>query len=108
MVARSQVPAMAGEGAAPHEPRSISPWTAFATLTLRMSRAQVPRFASHMSLEECLTDRAKRQEALAKGRFVVEIDHGGAERWTSDVRDALRRLEVEGSFVMSNGTTVAV
>lgn len=93
---------------APKEPRSVNPWTAFANLTLILSRVEVPRFSSHMSLEECLRDREKRQEAVAKGRFVVEVDRSGSEGWTADVKEEWRRLETGGSFKFSIGTGVAV
>ena len=96
------------ENAAPHEPRSIGPWTAFASFTLRLSRVKVPHFAEHMSLEECLRDRDRRQEAVAKGRFMVGVDHGGIENWTSETKDRLRRQEREGMFQLDIGETVSV
>lgn len=98
----------AADTLAPQEPRSVSPWTAFAGLTLSLSRVEVPRFSSHMSLEECLRDREKRQEAVAKGRFVVEVDRSGSDRWTADVNEGLRRLKAGGSFTFNLGPVVVV
>jgi Rad51 len=93
---------------APHEPRSISPWTAFATLTLVLSRLKVPRFAEHMSLEECLGDREKRQEAIAKGSIVAEVDRRVSETWSSSVRIELGRNEAQGSFWVAIAQHVTV
>ncbi|KAJ9603856.1 hypothetical protein H2200_011377 [Cladophialophora chaetospira] len=53
--------------------RVISPWTAYATLTLNLSRVPVPQFAPQMSMEECLRDRERRFEAVRKGRFVAVV-----------------------------------
>lgn len=107
-VNRPAQPFTTADAAAPQEPRSISPWTAFATLTLRLSRVATTKFASHMSLEECLRDQEKRQEAVAKGRLLAELDRSGAENWTSEVREALRRIGAEGSFGFSVSTTVSM
>lgn len=53
--------------------RIISPWTAYAILTLTLSRASVPQFAPQMSMEECLRDREKRFDAVRKGRFIANV-----------------------------------
>jgi Rad51 len=102
------VAAEAAENPAPQEPRSVSPWTAFATLTLRLSRVRVPQFAAHMLLEECLRDREKRQGVIEKGRFVAEVDRGRSEMWSADVRDAIRGMEGEGNFALSIGSTLSL
>jgi hypothetical protein len=54
---------------APSLEAKISPWTAYATLTLSVSRVPVSQFAPQMDLESCLRDREKRWEAMRKGRF---------------------------------------
>lgn len=74
--------------------RSVSAWTQFATLTLTLSRQPIARFATQMSLEECLRDREKRQEAVAAGRFVgavIAVDGRGR-----GVRDAVEGVEGQG------------
>jgi Rad51 len=87
---------------APLEPRSASAWTRFATLTLSLSRVDVPRFPLHMSLEECLRDREKRQDVVARGKFAAEVDRSGFESWTADVKEAWRNMEAGGSFHFTN------
>ena len=83
---------------APDEQAGISTWTAFATLSLITSRTPVPPFAPNMSLEQCLGDREKRQEAVKKGRFVVSVDWRGSGRWNAAVRERLGKMEGEGRF----------
>ncbi|KAI1624968.1 DNA-repair protein XRCC2 [Exophiala viscosa] len=58
---------------APQGP-SLSPWTMYATLTLSLTRAQVPQFAPQMSLEECLRDAEKRLEAVRNARFIATVE----------------------------------
>lgn len=99
-------PAVRVESIAPAEPRSVIPWTAFATITLSLSRVKVPQFGSGMTLEDCLRDRSQRQEAVAEGKFLAEIDGSGAERWASNVKDMIRRMNAEGNFTFYIGTTV--
>ena len=101
-------PIAAVEHAAPREARSISPWTAFAKLSLKLSRVEVPKFASHMSLQEYSRDQAQRQEAVSKESFVAEVDRSAADSWTRDVKDAIRRMEAESSFGLSIGTAVSL
>jgi hypothetical protein len=98
----------AADTGAPSEARSISPWTALATLTLNLSRVDVPRFASHMSLEDCLRDREKRQEAVSNGKFLAEVDRSRSEAWTADVKEEWRKMEAGGSFSFSIGSNVTV
>lgn len=91
---------------APHPPLppqnapTISPWTAFATLTLTTSRLPVSRFAPAMSLEECLRDRDKRQQAVAQGKFSVNVDWSSSERWPVGVREAVGTLDGKGRVGM--------
>jgi len=87
---------------APLEMKSASAWTRFATLTLSLSRVDVPRFPLHMSLDECLRDREKRQDVVARGRFVAEVDRSGIESWTANVKEAWRNMEAGGSFYFTN------
>lgn len=55
-----------------------------------------------MSLDECLRDRAKRQEAVNRNRVRVGI----GDEWFNnvlrdrEVKDELNKLEVRGTFVM--------
>jgi hypothetical protein len=55
-----------------------------------------------MSLEECLRDRDKRQEAVSRGRFRVGLNWEVAERWPVGVREALSGMEgrTRDGFVM--------
>ncbi|EXJ94795.1 hypothetical protein A1O1_03193 [Capronia coronata CBS 617.96] len=55
---------------------TVSPWTAYASLTLDLSRTQVVQFAPHMTLDECLRDADKRFEAVGNARFVAKVDDG--------------------------------
>lgn len=93
---------------APQEPRSASAWTRFATFTLNLSRVDVPRFPSHMSLGESLMDREKRQDVVSKGKFVAEVDRSGSETWTAGVREKWSLIEAGGSFQFSIRTGVSV
>lgn len=93
---RNARPATTPSNIPPDEQSSISTWTAFATLSLTTSRIPVPPFAPNMSLEQCLRDREKRQEAVGKGRFVVSVDWKGSERWDAGVRQKLGELEDKG------------
>jgi len=101
-------PIVGSENAAPQEPRSISPWATFANLTLNMSRVDVPRFAAHMSLQACLRDREKRQEAVVKGSFAAEVDRSGSEMWTAGLKEKWRQLDPGGSFEFSISTSVTL
>jgi DNA-repair protein XRCC2 len=93
---------LAAKSDAPRETTSTSAWTRSATLTLSLSRVDVPRFPLHMSLEECLRDREKRQDVVARGKFVAEVDRSGIESWTANVKEAWRNMEAGGSFCFSN------
>lgn len=84
----------------PREATSISSWTAFATLSVTVQRAAVPQFAPNMSLDQCLADRAQRQEAMSKSRFVVGLDWKSSERWAPHVRKAASELPGRGVFGM--------
>ena len=99
-------PLLASETAAPQEPRSVSPWTAFATLTMILSRMHVPRFRSQMSMEECWRDQGKREEAVERGKFVAEIDRSASETWAASVTEKCRLMEAGGSFIFSIGARV--
>ena len=57
----------------------LTPWTAYATLKLTLSRAEVPQFASHIGLEQCLRDREKRFEVVRHGRIVGSVEAGAKE-----------------------------
>ncbi len=84
------------------ESSGISPWTAFATLTLHLHRLPVAQFAPGMSLDECLRDRDKRQETVSKARVKVGPDLEGAESeiWRMGVRKRVMAVEGRGSFIM--------
>lgn len=56
----------------------VSPWTLFATLTLTMSRAPVPRFAAQMPLDECQRDADKRFAAVRNALLVAAVDSSAA------------------------------
>ena len=82
----------------PEGPPRISPWTAFATLSLLISHDQVRQFATVMSLEECQRDQGNRLAALAKGRSVVSVDWIGSHNWANGVRDAVSKVDGQGLF----------
>jgi Rad51 len=84
----------------PQEPPGVSPWTAFATLNLSVFQEQVRPFAVQMSLEECQRDQPKRLVAVAKGRAIVSVDWNTSDTWPGGVRDAVNRLDGQGSFAM--------
>jgi hypothetical protein len=84
----------------PQEPPRVSPWTAFATLNLLVSQEHVRQFAAQMSLEECERDQANRLAAVAKARSIVSVDWSTSVTWASGVRDAVNRLDGQGSFAM--------
>lgn len=97
---RPRHPGTPGTRERPDEPAALSPWTSFATLTLTIGRSPVTQFAPGATLEECLRDREKRQEAVAAGKFAVGPDWAGSERWPPGVREAVERLEGRGRFEM--------
>lgn len=105
---RKPAPLSGADTTAPQEPRSTSAWTAFATLTLNLSRVDMPRFDAHMSLEECLRDREKRQDSVAKERFMAEVDRSTIETWTAGLKEGWRKMETGGSFRFSVGTGVTI
>ncbi len=82
----------------PQEAPRISPWTAFATLSLTISPIKVPQFAAQMSLEECQRDQANRLVAVSNGRFVVSVDWANSETWPSGVADCVGKVGGNGSF----------
>jgi hypothetical protein len=84
----------------PQEPPRVNPWTAFATLNLSVSREHVRQFAAQMSLEECERDQANRLTAIVKARSIVSVDWSTSVTWASGVRDAVNRLDGQGSFAM--------
>jgi hypothetical protein len=93
----------------PQETPRVSPWTAFATLNLSISKEHVRQFAAQMSLEECQRDQVDRLAAIAKGCSIVSIDWVTSDTWRSGVRDAVNRLNGQGSFMIritSNGVAV--
>jgi len=59
---------------APQQGPGISPWTAYATLTMTLSRTRVPQFAPQMSMDECLRDAEKRFDAVKNARFVASVE----------------------------------
>nr|KAK5445463.1 hypothetical protein LTR18_003381 [Exophiala xenobiotica] len=59
---------------APHQGPGISPWTAYATLTMTLSRTRVPQFALQMSMDECVRDAEKRFDAVKNARFVASVE----------------------------------
>lgn len=76
------------------------PFTAFALLTLHLSRTQITPFPPGASLTECLHDREKRQAAVLAGRISVGVDWSGSDRWPPGVREAVGRLEGRGRAEM--------
>ncbi|KAK5456887.1 hypothetical protein LTS15_004667 [Exophiala xenobiotica] len=59
---------------APHQGPGISPWTAYATLTMTLSRTRAPQFAPQMSMDECVRDAEKRFDAVKNARFVASVE----------------------------------
>ncbi|RMZ84309.1 hypothetical protein DV738_g502, partial [Chaetothyriales sp. CBS 135597] len=49
-------------------------WTSFADLTLHLTRLPIPTFPHSMTLDDCLRDKRRRQQALATGRVRVSVD----------------------------------
>jgi hypothetical protein len=93
----------------PQETPRVSPWTVFATLNLSISKEQVRQFAAQMSLEECQRDQVDRLAAIAKGCSIVSVDWITSDTWGSGVRDAVNRLNGQGSFairITSNGVAI--
>jgi hypothetical protein len=93
----------------PQETPRVSPWTAFATLNLSISKEQVRQFAAQMSLEECQRDQADRLAAIMKGYSIVSVDWTMSDTWGREVRDAVNRLNGQGSFavrITSNGVDI--
>jgi hypothetical protein len=84
----------------PENASPISPWAAFATLSLTVSRLPVSRFAPAMTLEECLRDRDKRAEAVGQGKFSIGVDWSGSERWPLGVKERVMGLEGKGRVEM--------
>ncbi|RMZ85344.1 hypothetical protein DV737_g866, partial [Chaetothyriales sp. CBS 132003] len=79
----------------PNDELTTSPWTSFATLTLHLSRLPIPKFPSSMALDDCLRDRSRRQQAVAKGRVNVHVD-------TDTSKEHLRRMAA-ADFVIRVG-----
>ncbi len=97
---RLKRPAPSDHPSVPAEAPAQSPWTAFATLTLHVSRIPIARFAPNMSLDGCLRDREKRQEAVKTGRFAVGLNLEGSGMWPGGVRDVVNTLRGRGGFVV--------
>ena len=93
-------PAPSEHPSIPSEAPSQSPWTSFATLTLTISQIPVAQFAPNMTLDECLRDREKRQEAVVKGRFAVGLDWEGSGMWPPGIRNVVNGMEGRGGFVV--------
>lgn len=51
----------------------ISPWSAYASLTLRLDKAHVPQFAPQMSMDECLRDAEKRFDAVRNAKVIATV-----------------------------------
>jgi hypothetical protein len=93
----------------PQETPQGSPWTAFATLNLSISKEQVRQFAAQMSLEECQRDQMDRLAAIVKGYSIVSVDWTTSDTWGSGVRDVANKLKAQGSFairITSNGVAM--
>ncbi|KIW68890.1 hypothetical protein PV04_04804 [Phialophora macrospora] len=59
--------------APPDTGRGISPWTAYATLALLLARTPVAQFPPQMSMDECVSARETRFEAMRQGRFTAVV-----------------------------------
>jgi hypothetical protein len=59
--------------APPDSARGISPWTAYATLALSLARMPVAQFPPQMSMDECLSARERRFDAMRQGRFTAVV-----------------------------------
>ena len=57
-----------------------------------------------MTLDECVRDSEKRQEAVVKGRFAVGLDWKGSGMWPPGVKDVVMGgMEGRGAFVVRIG-----
>lgn len=86
----------------PTEPAAISPWTAFATLSLYMSRIAVPQFAPHLRIDECIRDAEARRMATAQSRFMVTVAEPPTGFGTGKEKEKLRALGKD-RFIMKVG-----
>jgi hypothetical protein len=59
--------------APPDSARGISPWTAYATLALSLARMPIAQFPPQMSMDECLSARERRFDAMRQGRFTAVV-----------------------------------
>ncbi|KIW10990.1 hypothetical protein PV08_10289 [Exophiala spinifera] len=87
---------------------AISPWTAYASLTLHLDKARVPQFAPQMSLEECLRDAEKRFDAVRSARIVATVTksastNAGGKRDLEGQRGLQRRQSHGFTFKISDG-----
>ncbi|ETI24851.1 hypothetical protein G647_04221 [Cladophialophora carrionii CBS 160.54] len=64
----------AGAGPA-DDGRSMSPWTGYATLTLALARMPVARFTPKMGMDECVSVKERRFEAVRQGRFTAVVQY---------------------------------
>ena len=55
-----------------------------------------------------MRDREKRQEAIAKGGIVANLDRSMSETWTSGVRNELTRIEAMGTFRLDVAQNILV
>lgn len=83
---------------------ALDMFTRSALLTLHPTRKNIPQFAPHMTLEECLRDREKRDEALRKAGYWLTATPGGlSERRETSVQDGLQSKMGFGFKVLGDG-----
>ncbi|OCT52882.1 DNA-repair protein XRCC2 [Cladophialophora carrionii] len=94
-----------GAGAGPADDgRSMSPWTGYATLTLALARMPVARFTPKMGMDECVSVRERRFEAVRQGRFTAVVQHmkaveGGRTAGVAGFRFSITEQGVEVGWI---------
>ncbi|RMZ85685.1 hypothetical protein DV736_g6563, partial [Chaetothyriales sp. CBS 134916] len=86
--------------AVPYDEPTTNPWTSFATLTLHLTRLPIPRFPPSMTLDDCLHDRSRRQQAVATARVKIYVNTDAADAAS---REQLKRMAT-ADFVIRVGT----
>ena len=73
-------------------------WNSFCTVKLVTERNRVRKFGPGLSIEEASKEAWQRWEAVERSPFTVSVNWADSEDWKEEVREAVRKLEVQGSF----------
>ena len=83
-------PSYAGDTLSPFATSGLNPivdiYSQSALFNIQLAQKVIPQFAPHMSIEDCLRDREKRDEAVEKAEYWVRAWGGGLSEQKQDSR----------------------